>query len=73
VAEERVKRKLAAIVSADVVGWSRLMGEDEAAHCFTVDASTVILQALPTDQRTEKADQRTEKKDRPPKAWLVRT
>ena len=29
-AEERVKRKLAAIVSADVVGWSRLMGEDEA-------------------------------------------
>ena len=25
-----VKRKLAAIVSADVVGWSRLMGEGEA-------------------------------------------
>ena len=28
-AEERVKRKLAAIVAADVVGSSRLMAEDE--------------------------------------------
>src|SRR5262249_29262945 len=27
---ERVQRRLAAIVSADVVGYSRLMGEDEA-------------------------------------------
>jgi len=30
VAEERVQRRLAAIVSADVVGYSRLMGRDEA-------------------------------------------
>ncbi len=30
-AEERVKRKLSAILCADVVGYSRLMGEDEAA------------------------------------------
>ena len=29
-AEERVKRKLAAILAADVVGYSRLMGADEA-------------------------------------------
>lgn len=29
-AEERVQRKLAAILAADVVGYSRLMGEDEA-------------------------------------------
>ena len=28
--EERVKRRLAAILAADVVGYSRLMGEDEA-------------------------------------------
>ncbi len=29
-AEERVQRKLAAILAADVVGFSRMMGEDEA-------------------------------------------
>ena len=29
-AEERVKRRLAAILAADVVGYNRLMGEDEA-------------------------------------------
>src|SRR6202035_4501058 len=29
-AEERVNRKLAAILAADVVGYSRLMGADEA-------------------------------------------
>ncbi len=28
-AEERVQRRLAAIFTADVVGYSRLMGEDE--------------------------------------------
>ncbi len=28
-AEERVKRRLAAILVADVVGYSRMMGEDE--------------------------------------------
>ncbi len=30
-AEERVQRRLAAILAADVVGYSRLMGEDEAS------------------------------------------
>ncbi len=29
-AEERVQRRLAAILAADVVGYSRLMGQDEA-------------------------------------------
>ena len=29
-AQERVNRKLAAILAADVVGYSRLMGADEA-------------------------------------------
>ena len=29
-AEERLQRRLAAILSADVVGYSRLMGLDEA-------------------------------------------
>ena len=28
-AEERIQRRLAAILAADVVGYSRLMGEDE--------------------------------------------
>lgn len=28
-AEERVQRRLAAILAADVVGYSRLMGKDE--------------------------------------------
>ncbi len=30
-AEERVQRRLAAILAADVVGYSRLMGADEAS------------------------------------------
>ena len=29
-AEERVQRRLAAILAADVVGYSRLMGQNEA-------------------------------------------
>ena len=34
--EERVNRKLAAILAADVVGYSRLMGEDEAGTARAV-------------------------------------
>ena len=30
--EERVKRKLSAILNADVEGYSRLMGEDEVSR-----------------------------------------
>ena len=33
-AEERLQRRLAAILSADVVGYSRLMGLDEAGTSF---------------------------------------
>jgi adenylate cyclase len=36
--EERAKRKLAAILSADVKGYSRLMGEDELATVRTLEA-----------------------------------
>ena len=35
---DRVKRKLSAILSADVEGYSRLMGEDEAATVRTITA-----------------------------------
>ena len=34
--EERSKRKLAAILSADVVGYSRLMGKDELSTIVTL-------------------------------------
>lgn len=37
-APDRIERRLAAIVSADVVGWSRLMGEDEAGTLATLKA-----------------------------------
>ncbi len=37
-AEERLQRRLAAILSADVVGYSRLMGIDEAGTLFRLNA-----------------------------------
>src|SRR5262244_1592882 len=37
-AEERVQRRLAAILAADVVGYSRLMGEDEAGTLAALKA-----------------------------------
>ena len=37
-AEERVQRRLAAILSADVVGYSRLMGKDEAGTLARLQA-----------------------------------
>jgi adenylate cyclase len=37
-AKEGFKRKLTAILSADVAGYSRLMGEDEAATLNTLNA-----------------------------------
>ena len=36
--EDRVERRLAAILSADVVGYSRLMGEDEAGTLAAIKA-----------------------------------
>jgi adenylate cyclase len=35
-AEEQFRRKLTALLSADVVGYSRLMGEDEEATVRTL-------------------------------------
>jgi adenylate cyclase len=40
------KRKLAAILSADVVGYSRLMGEDEAATVETLKTCRAILRDI---------------------------
>ena len=37
-AEDRVQRRLAAILAADVVGYSRLMGEDEAGTLAALKA-----------------------------------
>jgi len=45
-ATERVKRKLTAILSADVEGYSRLMGEDEAATVRTITAYRETLSGL---------------------------
>ena len=36
--QEGFKRKLTAILSADAVGYSRLMGEDESATVHTITA-----------------------------------
>ncbi len=37
-AEERVQRRLAAVLAADVVGYSRLMGQDESGTLATLKA-----------------------------------
>ncbi len=42
-AEEGFKRKLTAILSADVEGYSRLMGDDEKATARTLTAYKVHL------------------------------
>ena len=45
-ATEGFKRKLAAVFSADVAGYSRLMGEDEAATLPTLEAYKQVLFVL---------------------------
>ena len=45
-AEERAKRKLSAILSADVKGYSRLMGEDELATIETLKNYREIMATL---------------------------
>jgi len=45
-ADEDYKRKLTAILSADVVGYSRLMGEDEAATVKTLETYKSVMSAL---------------------------
>ena len=44
--EDRVKRKLSAILSADVVGYSRLMGEDEVSTVRTLEAYRKVMSDL---------------------------
>jgi adenylate cyclase len=44
--EERVKRKLSGILSADAVGYSRLMEEDEASTIRTLEDSKMLMSRL---------------------------
>jgi hypothetical protein len=46
-AEDRVQRRLAAILAADVVGYSRLMGEDEAGTLATAEWAERALRDQP--------------------------
>jgi class 3 adenylate cyclase len=46
VAEEKKKRKLAAIFSADVRGYSRLMADDEEATVNTINAYRKVMTDL---------------------------
>ena len=48
-AEERVNRKLAAVLAADVVGYSRMMGADEAGTLAALKRhrETVLTQPSP--------------------------
>ena len=43
---EKFKRKLAAILSADVKGYSRLMGEDEEGTIRTLKAYMEVMNGL---------------------------
>ena len=43
---QEVKRKLTAILSADVKGYSRLMGEDEEATVRTLNAYKEVMADL---------------------------
>jgi len=56
-------RRLAAILAADVVGYSRLMGADEAgtarAHCERRDGGDAMAQ--PPDTKGAKTAARTER------------
>ena len=44
--EDRVKRKISAILSADVAGYSRLMGEDEVSTVRTLEAYRKVMSDL---------------------------
>ncbi len=44
--EKRVKRKLSAILSADAVGYSRLMGDDEVSTVRTLEAYRTVMADL---------------------------
>ena len=55
-ADEGYKRKLAAIFSADVVGYSRLMGEDEEATVRTLEAYREVMFSLIRQHRGRVVD-----------------
>jgi adenylate cyclase len=55
-ATEGFKRKLAAILSADVVGYSRLMGEDEAATVKTLETYKRVIADLIQQHRGRVVD-----------------
>ena len=44
--EERARRKLSGILSADAVGYSRLMQEDEAATIRTLEDCKILMSTL---------------------------
>jgi len=55
-AQEQFKRKLATIFSADVAGYSRLMGEDEAATVRTLEMYKDIMAELIRQHRGRVVD-----------------
>jgi len=55
-APERLKRKLSAILSADVEGYSRLMAEDEAATVRTLNSYRATMTSLIEDHRGRVVD-----------------
>ena len=55
-ADEGYKRKLTAIFSADVAGYSRLMGEDEAATVKTLESYKQIMSSLIKQHRGRVVD-----------------
>lgn len=50
-ATQEIKRKLVAILSADVKGYSRLMGEDERGTVHTLNAYMELMNSLIQDHR----------------------
>jgi adenylate cyclase len=56
VIEERAKRKLAAIFSADVQGYSRLMADNEEATVRTITAYREVMTSLIKEHRGRVAD-----------------
>ncbi|MBI3302775.1 MAG: adenylate/guanylate cyclase domain-containing protein, partial [Deltaproteobacteria bacterium] len=52
----RIERKLAAILSADVKGYSRLMGEDEVATIRTLTAYREVMATLIRQHRGRVVD-----------------
>ena len=55
-ADERAKRKLTAILSADVKGYSRLMGEDEEATVRTISAYREVMTGFIDEQNGRVVD-----------------